>query len=102
MSSLPPTDLLESAGAVTRCPVIDQAGGVVRSGARGEFGGLIPVRPASGELEGEPVTRPVAGAGTASATGSFPEVDDDFPGYPGLDSLVGLGDSRETVGVDRQ
>lgn len=30
--------------------MIDHAGGAVRSGVRGEFGGLIPVRPATGSL----------------------------------------------------
>src|SRR5689334_10441294 len=30
--------------------MIDQADGAVRSGARGEFGGLIPVRPATSKL----------------------------------------------------
>ncbi len=32
------------------CAVIDQASSAVRSGARGEFGGRIPVRPATGSL----------------------------------------------------
>jgi hypothetical protein len=41
---------LELVGIVARCSMIDQASAAVRSGARGEFGGLIPIQPTTSKL----------------------------------------------------